>query len=134
MSSSSAAATAQAGEVYWVNIPPEHTIGSEQYDNRPYVVLSVSSVNARGTVVGVPLTSVKSIEKVSFKPPYWIFIPRKELIVDWGGVVGDADSFVKTDQIRVLDAKRLGTKIGQVSITALAAIRLGAAYVLDLDP
>jgi hypothetical protein len=40
----------------------------------------------------------------------------------------------KSEQLRVLDAKRLGTKIGSITITALAAIRLGVASVLSLDP
>lgn len=124
----------QPGEVYWVDVPKSHTVGQEQYDHRPYVVLSVESVNARGTVVGVPLTSVKDPSKVTFLPSYWIFIPQKELTIDWGAVVGHADSMAKTEQIRVLDAKRLGTRIGRVSLTALAAIRLGAAYVINLDP
>jgi mRNA-degrading endonuclease toxin of MazEF toxin-antitoxin module len=125
---------AQPGEVYWVNIPEEHTVGSEQYDNRPYVIVSVPDVNARGTVVGVPLTTVKDASKITFQPPYWILIPRKELAIDWGAHLKEADSFAKADQIRVLDGKRLGTKIGQVTLTALASIRLGVSHVVDLEP
>jgi len=125
---------AQPGEVYWVDVPKAHTVGSEQYDNRPYVIVSVPDVNARGTVIGVPLTSVKDVTKITFLPPYWIFIPRKELIVEWGAVIGEADAMAKTDQIRVLDGTRLGTRIGQVTLTALASIRLGVSYTIDLNP
>ena len=128
-------ATAQPGEVYWVDIPKAQTVGHEQAERRPYVIVSAPEVNARGTVVGVPLTTVKNPSKVSFLPPYWILIPQKELTVDWGATLGVAQaSMAKSEQLRVLDAKRLGTKIGSITITALAAIRLGVASVLSLDP
>jgi len=90
-------------------------------------------VNRRGTVIGVPFTSVKDPAKMSQLPPYWIFIPNKELTVDWGAQIGATGSAAKSDQVRVLDRQRLGTKIGRVSRTALVSIGLGLAYVFDIQ-
>lgn len=130
--STTAAADVQPGQVYWVDIPKNQAVGSEQYDRRPYVVVSRSEVNRRGTVVGVPFTSVKDPAKITFQPSYWIYIPEKELEVDWGATVNAVGSMAKCDQVRVLAYDRLGSKIGHVSRTALAAIKLGLAYVLDI--
>jgi mRNA-degrading endonuclease toxin of MazEF toxin-antitoxin module len=121
------------GEVYWVNIPQEHTVGKEQYDHRPYVVVSRVEINRRGTVVGVPFTSVKDPSRMSKLPPYWITVPFSDLTVEWGAQVGAVASLAKADQVRVLDRDRLGTKIGKVSRTALLSIRLGLDFVLEID-
>lgn len=122
------------GEVYWVDIPKEAAVGHEQYDNRPYVVVSRIEINRRGTVVGVPFTSVKDPARMSQLPPYWISIPPGEVNVDWGAVKVDAvASLAKCDQVRVLDRERLGTKIGQVSKTALLSIRLGLEFIFDVQ-
>jgi mRNA-degrading endonuclease toxin of MazEF toxin-antitoxin module len=120
------------GEVYWVNIPQDQTVGHEQYDQRPYVVVSRLEVNRRGTVIGVPFTSVKDPSRLSELPPYWISIPFSELQVDWGAQVKAVMSVAKADQIRVLDRDRLGSKIGTLSRTALVSIQLGIQFALEI--
>jgi len=120
-------------EVYWVEIPKDHTVGHEQYDRRPYVVVSRAEVNRRGTVIGVPFTSVKDPSKMAQLPPYWISIPSAELKVDWGAHLQAVASLAKTDQIRVLDRDRLGSKIGTVSQSALLSIQLGIMFALDIE-
>jgi mRNA-degrading endonuclease toxin of MazEF toxin-antitoxin module len=121
------------GEVYWVDIPKQHTVGSEQYENRPYVIVSRVEINRRGTVVGVPFTSVKDLSKMSKLPPYHISVPGTQLKIDWGAVVDNSGvSVAKADQVRVLDRARLGTRIGSVSGTALLSIKLGVQFVLDI--
>jgi mRNA-degrading endonuclease toxin of MazEF toxin-antitoxin module len=123
----------EPGDVYWVDIPKAHTVGAEQYENRPYVIVSRVEINRRGTVVGVPFTSVKDVTKLSYSPPHWIFIPDTELTVGWGAHLAATGSQAKTDQVRVLARDRLGTKIGRVSKTALVSIKLGLSNVLDLE-
>lgn len=123
----------EAGDVYWVNIPASHTVGHEQRENRPYAIVSRREVNDRGTVVGVPFTSVKDRSRMSSSPPFWIYVPDRELTVDWGANFKPEGSLAKAEQLRVLDPTRLGTKIGTLSSTALIAIRLGIAWVMDLD-
>lgn len=116
-----------------MNIPKEHTVGSEQYENRPYLIVSRTEINRRGTVIGVPFTSVKDPSKMSSMPPYWITVPQGEVDVDWGAHLQAVASIAKTDQIRVLAGDRLGTKIGKVSDTALLSVRLGVQFALDIQ-
>lgn len=116
-----------------MDIPQGQTVGHEQYDRRPYVVVSRVEISRRGTVIGVPFTSVKDPSKMARLPPYWISIPFSELNVDWGAHLQAAASVAKADQIRVLARDRLGTKIGTLSKTALLAIQLGIQFALDIN-
>jgi mRNA-degrading endonuclease toxin of MazEF toxin-antitoxin module len=115
-----------------VDIPKEHTVGSEQYENRPYVIVSRVEVNRRGTVVGVPFTSVNDPTKMSKLPTYWISIPASEVAVNWDVHLKATASLAKADQVRVLARDRLGSKIGKVSKAALVSIRLGLDFVLEI--
>ena len=115
-----------------MDIPKDQTIGREQYDRRPYVVVSRVEINRRGTVIGVPFTSVKDPSRMAQLPPYWISIPFTEVKVDWGAHLQAVASVAKSDQVRVLDRDRLGSKIGNVSRTALLAIQLGIQFALDI--
>jgi mRNA-degrading endonuclease toxin of MazEF toxin-antitoxin module len=45
------------GDIFWVNIPKSQTKGSEQFDPRPYIIVSRTGLNNGRTVVGVPLSS-----------------------------------------------------------------------------
>ena len=98
----------QAGDVYWVDIPKDHAVGREQYENRPYVIVSRVEINRRGTVIGVPFTSVKDPTKMSQLPPYWIYIPNQELTIDWDATIQAAGTFAKSEQVRVLRPRTLG--------------------------
>jgi mRNA-degrading endonuclease toxin of MazEF toxin-antitoxin module len=117
------------GEIYWVEIPPEHTVGSEQYYRRPYIVVSRTSINRSGkTVVGVPLTTSGS----PFRgPPYRIVIPAKEIVKDVGFHGEVKDSIAKTDQVRVLDKSRLENRMGALTKTSFVAVELGLSYLFD---
>ena len=109
---------------------PAHAVGSEQYNRRPYVIVSRLMVNRSGkTVVGVPLTTAKAGES---HPPHRIVIPAKEITPDvaFGGEV--KDSIAKTDHVRVLDKTRLQNKMGRLSNTAQVAVGLGLAFLFDL--
>jgi mRNA-degrading endonuclease toxin of MazEF toxin-antitoxin module len=134
---SSGAPEIKQGDIYWVDIPPAHTVGSEQYDRRPYIIVSRTAVNRSGkTVVGVPLTTaIQSLDPAGsspIDPPYRIRIPAKEIIKDvsFGGET--KNSIAKTDHIRVLDKARLQNKMGVLTSTASAAVGLGLANLFDL--
>jgi mRNA-degrading endonuclease toxin of MazEF toxin-antitoxin module len=121
------------GDIYWVDIPPSHTIGSEQYDRRPYVIVSRLLVNRSGnTVVGVPLSAIKDESKNGNQPPYRINIPAREIIPDVSFKGEVRASTAKTDHVRVLDKRRLLNKMGRLSDTALVAVGLGLAFLLDI--
>ncbi len=119
------------GEIYWVDIPAAHTVGSEQYKRRPYIIVSRTLVNRSGkTVVGVPLTTVNA--DTPNEPPYRIIIPAREIARDvlYNGEI--KDSIAKTDHVRVLDKSRLEQRMGSLSTTAVAAVGLGLAFLFDL--
>lgn len=119
------------GDIYWVDIPQSHTIGSEQYNRRPYVVVSRTQVNRSGkTVVGVPLTTA-AVMDVS-QPPHRIVIPAKEIVRDVQFTGEIKDSIAKTDHVRVLDKTRLNKKMGTLSNTAFVAVGLGLGFLFDL--
>jgi mRNA interferase MazF len=119
------------GEIYWVDIPKEHAVGSEQYKRRPYIIVSRTLVNRRGrTVVGVPLSTTDALS-ISH-PPYRIVIPAQDIIrdVSYNGTI--EDSIAKTEQVRALDKHRLENRMGKLSDTAKAAvIGLGLAFLFD---
>ncbi len=92
--------------IYWVNLDPVK--GSEIAKTRPAVVVSDDAMNRiLATVVVCPLTSRLH--------PLWP--SRIRTTVD-----GQA-SEVAVDQIRTIDASRLGRKIGMLDETAAASIR-----------
>lgn len=118
----------EQGDIYWVDIPPEHTVGSEQYARRPYVIVSKSSLNRHSRiVVGVPLTT--NLHKAS---AHRIQIPSAQIVKDPGCSSLIENSVALTDQIRVLDKSRLQSKIGALSATARGAIEIGLSYLLDI--
>jgi mRNA-degrading endonuclease toxin of MazEF toxin-antitoxin module len=118
------------GEIFWVDIPPAHTVGSEQYDRRPYVVVSRTLVNRSGkTVVGVPLTTANAME-IS-QPPYRVVIPARDIIRDVSFQGEIKNSLAKTDHVRVLAKERLDRRMGKLSDTACAAVVLGLAFLFD---
>lgn len=119
------------GDIYWVDIPPGHTVGSEQFNRRPYVIVSRTLINRSGkTVVGVPLTTANAL--AVNQPPYRIVIPARDIIKDLSYTGTVENSLAKTDQVRVLAKERLETKMGKLSDTAVAAVGLGLAFLFDL--
>lgn len=106
------------GDILWANLDP--TLGNEQQGKRPVVVLSANIFNERsGTVIAMALTSQEpragfplTLELLSKK------LPKK--------------SWVKISQIRTLSVKRLGNKIGKVSIKELDQIIEGINEILGV--
>lgn len=94
------------GEVYWVNLDP--VVGREIAKRRPGMVVSPDEMNrALGTVIVAPVTS-------TMRP--W---PTRVTIV-----VGGRRRSVALDQIRAVDASRLGRRIATVDVApALAVLR-----------
>jgi mRNA-degrading endonuclease toxin of MazEF toxin-antitoxin module len=120
------------GDVYWVDIPPNQTVGSEQYDRRPYVIVSRTAINkVCRTVVGVPLTTSVGPTK-PIQHPLRVLIPVREIVKDVGYSGEIKISLAKTDQVRVLDKSRLGPRMGALSATATATVGGGLAYLFDI--
>jgi mRNA interferase MazF len=104
------------GDVFWVNLDP--VVGSEAAKKRPAVIVSNDGSNAgvgrlgRGTVTVVPLTS-----NTARVYPFQVLIPAE----DHPGLRDDSKA--QAEQVRTVDAKRLGDRI----------TRLPAATMKDID-
>jgi len=94
------------GEVYWVNLDP--VVGREIAKRRPGMVVSPDEMNrALATVIVAPVSS-------TMRP--W---PTRVAIVG-----GRRRRSVALDQIRAVDASRLGRRIATVDVgPALAVLR-----------
>lgn len=114
------------GDIFWVEIPREHTEGSEQFGRRPFIVVSRDSLNKGRTVVVVPMSTTTANQ-----PPFRTVLPVSEITRDPGSQSNLELSVAKTDQVRVIDKTRLEQRIGRLSKTATIAVILGVAYVLD---
>ncbi len=119
------------GDIFMVVVSPQQVIGHEQHSKRPWVVVSRLRVNRQSNlVVGVPLTTTGADRDQH--PPYRILIPGSEMQVEPGFTGSLVDSLALVDQVRALDKRRLGAKAGRLSLTAVASLGLGLAYIFDL--
>ena len=117
------------GEIYMVDIPIAHTVGSEQWKRRPYVIMSRLAVNKAGrNVVGVPLTH--ATDKAC---AHRMLLPAREIIRAAGCNFTFVDSVALTDQLRVLDVNRLEMpSLGCLSKTAVYGLTACLAFLLDI--
>jgi mRNA-degrading endonuclease toxin of MazEF toxin-antitoxin module len=124
------------GDIFWVDIPTEHAQGSEQYGNRPFIVMSRTALNRRlNTVVVVPMTTFNNTvtpESLASQSPFRIMIPVAQITKEVTCSSVLSLSVAKTDQVRVIDKSRLGAKIGRLSHTATVAVGVGLANVFDI--
>src|SRR5689334_14039019 len=96
------------GDVVWAELDP--TQGHQQSGRRPIVVLSQDVFNERsGTVIACALTSQQ---------------PRAgfPLTLELTGTKLPKRSWVKISQIRTLSVKRLGKKLGRISVEELEQV------------
>lgn len=92
-------------EVYWISLDP--TQGSEMAKTRPCVVVSPNEMNQfLNTLVIIPITSTA-------KTYPW----RVQCMIS------DKQGSVATDQIKVVDRTRIGSKIGALSKTEVAELK-----------
>ncbi|MCS6842946.1 MAG: type II toxin-antitoxin system PemK/MazF family toxin [Caldilineales bacterium] len=91
------------GEIYWVKLDP--TIGSEIAKTRPALIISNDIGNQFSDRVIVAPISASSTDKVY---PFEVLLSAGE-----GGL--PRESKVLLDQIRTVDKRRLGEKLGVLS-------------------
>jgi len=125
------------GDIYWVDIPPGQTEGSEQYGRRPFVVMSRDAVNkSLKTVIAVPMTTfgdqLRDQPALASQPPYRIVIPATEISKGPSCNSKILTCVAKTDQARVIDRSRFQEKMGRLSQTAVIAVGAGLAFVFDI--
>ena len=99
--------TPTRGEVYMINIPREQTVGREQYDYRPWLVLSPKEVNLRlDLVVAVPLTTREEWDRRYYQ--HRIVVPLKDMIREASdvGLPQEKDGLALAEQVRALSIER----------------------------
>lgn len=97
------------GEVYWVDF--HGAVGAEIRKVRPAVVVSDDGHNENmATVTVAPLSSLTARLR-----PHEAAVPE--------GLIGDGrPARVKTHQLRAVDKKRLGEKLGDLPLGAMAEV------------
>src|SRR5579864_6093161 len=96
-------ANAKRGEVYWVDIPKKHTVGSEQYKRRPFLIVSNNSIHYLKIVIGVPL----SLQTQKTNRQFRIRVAANEIIMDQGSTLTAGERIALTEQVRCLSILRL---------------------------
>lgn len=102
------------GEIRWVDLDPVR--GTESGKRRPGVIVSNDAANAtanrlgRGVVTVVPVTT--NLTRVY---PFQVLLP--------GATTGlPHDSKAQAEQVRSVAVERIGTRIGALSVSELAAL------------
>ena len=102
------------GEIRWVDLDPVR--GTESGRRRPGVIVSNDAANAtatrlgRGVVTVVPVTT--NLNRVY---PFQVLLP--------GATTGlPHDSKAQAEQVRSVAVERIGTRIGALSVSELAAL------------
>ncbi len=104
----------QRGEVRMVDLDPAR--GTEANKRRPAVIVSNDAANStaarlgRGVLTVVPITS--SVDRVY---PFQVLLPAGA-----GGL--PQDSKAQAEQVRSLDAERIGEQLGRLSDRLMAAV------------
>lgn len=121
--------TPRRGDIYWIDVPKKHTVGSEQYKRRPWLVISSNLISHLPIVIGVPLS--QEIHKQNRQ--HRILILEKDIVRDSGCTLDPGERIALTEQVRVLSVERVEfPRQGRVTATALYAVEGGVAYVLDI--
>lgn len=119
--------TIKFGDIFWFGIPTQHTVGSEQRKERPWVVVSRTELNGGRMVSCVPLTS-----KLHKACMHRLQIPASFMIPE-PGETKLKTSVALTDQVRAVDRDRLGPKVGEVTTQGMNAIQLGLKFLFRLS-
>ena len=107
-------------EIYWANLDP--TIGSEIAKTRPVLIVSNNINNQYAATVSVlPITS-----NVNQAYPYEVIISPQE-----SGL--KKPSKVKANQIRTLDKRRIGKKLGFLRSAKMKEINQAMLIHLAMD-
>ena len=109
------------GEIFWVDLDP--TVGSEIAKTRPCLIVSNDIGNQfSARVIVAPLTS-RGIDRVY---PFEVLVPVGE-----GGVT--ETSKIALDQVRSVDKRRLGRRIGILPDDLMRAVNRAIRLSLDVE-
>ena len=109
------------GDIVLLNLNP--TKGSEQKGFRPCIILQNNIYNKySSTTIILPITTSKNSSKLPTK----IFVEKNS----FNNL--KEDSFVKVDQIRVIDKSRIESRIGIIDYEVMEKIEVALKFLLSL--
>jgi mRNA interferase MazF len=114
-----ASAPPARGELYYADLDP--FVGHEQGGRRPFLVLSIDSMNraAAGMAIGLPLTTTYHGNKLHVRiEPGQSRLPRV--------------SYAMPEMVRSVSTERFGRRLGQVSTETLETAAAHAGFLLGL--
>jgi mRNA-degrading endonuclease toxin of MazEF toxin-antitoxin module len=119
----------QRGDVFWVKVPRQHTVGSEQYKRSPWLIVSGDAVARLNLVIGVPLS--QKVQKQN--PEFRILITEPNIIRESTATLIPCDRVALAEQVRVLSTDRLEfPRDARVTDAALFAVEAALAFVLEM--
>src|ERR1700730_203873 len=119
----------QRGEIYWVNIPRQHTRGTEQFKKRSWLIVSTNSIAQLQLVVGVPLTKQTHKRNRQFR----IAILQNDIILEPNSTLEQCERLALTEQVRALSVERFDfPRTARVTDAAIYAVEAGLKFVLEM--
>jgi mRNA-degrading endonuclease toxin of MazEF toxin-antitoxin module len=121
----------QRGDIFWADLPNTDSVGSEQRDRRPVLVVSATKLNEAlpQVCVIVPLTTNLNKANRNFR----IRILEAAKVNEPGTSGCSGDSIALTEQVRCISRDRLDEKrIARAKPVAVAAVEAGLKFVLGL--
>ena len=112
------------GEIYLADLEPSR--GAEANKRRPVVIVSNDGANARATTLGQGVVTVVPVtSNVTRVLPFQTLLEPKETGLS-------RPSKAQAEQVRSIDARRLGPRIGQLQPMLLGALDEALRLHLDL--
>ncbi|MGD0271640.1 MAG: type II toxin-antitoxin system PemK/MazF family toxin, partial [Candidatus Sulfotelmatobacter sp.] len=120
----------QRGEIYWVNVPRAHTVGTEQFKKRPWLIVSTNSIAQLRLVIGVPLTTKIQKRNRQFR----MAILQNDIILEPNSTLEACERVALTEQVRALSVERFDfPRVARVTDSAIYAIEAGLKFVMEMD-
>ena len=112
------------GEIYLADLEPSR--GAEANKRRPVVIVSNDGANARATTLGQGVVTVVPVtSNVTRVLPFQTLLEPKETGLS-------RPSKAQAEQVRSIDVRRLGPRIGQLQLMLLRALDEALRLHLDL--
>ena len=120
----------ERGDIYFISVPKDQTVGQETQKKRPWVIVSANRFHQnRPLVIAVPL----SLQVQKSDRRYWLLVPENQMLKvgDSEGVKGDRLAYA--DQVRVLSHRRIASKLmARMTAGHLAQLEVCLKYVMDM--
>lgn len=112
------------GEIYLADLEPSR--GAEANKRRPVVIVSNDGANARATTLGQGVVTVVPVtSNVTRVLPFQTLLEPKQTGLS-------RPSKAQAEQVRSIDVRRLGPRIGQLQLMLLRALDEALRLHLDL--